>query len=165
MTQIFWFYLFSAAAILSALYVVFTKRPTQGVLALVITMFSLSGLFVLLEAYFVAIIQILIYAGAILVLFLFMLMLMGVNTSEEGQKTASSFKRLTIYAVITAFFLEIWIVVHASANTELKSVSVLGTIESVGRTLFSQYLLQFELVSLVLLVGILGVISLTRKEV
>jgi len=164
MTQTFWFYLFSAAAISSSLYVVFAKHTGQGVLALVITMFALSGLFVLLEAYFIAVIQILIYAGAILVLFLFMLMLMGINTAQDGRKSLSSFKRSAAYAVIGAFIFEIWIIIQASANTKLKSPSILGTVEDIGRTLFSQYLLQFELVSLVLLVSVFGVISLTRKE-
>lgn len=165
MTQFFWFYFFSAAAISSSLYVIFTKRPTQGVLALVLTMFALSGLFVLLEAYFVAIIQILIYAGAILVLFLFMLMLLGVDTTEDGRKTVSSFKQWLIYGVIAAFIAEIFIVVRAAENTHLKTPELFGTIEMIGRTLFSEYLVHFELVSLVLLVGVLGVISLSRKEI
>lgn len=111
-----------------------------------------------------AVIQILIYAGAILVLFLFMLMLMGVDTESELRKPLSLLKRSFIYTVIAGFILEILLVIRASANLNFKSPFIIGAIEDIGKTLFSQYLLQFELVSLVLLVGVFGVISLTRKE-
>ena len=164
MVQTFAFYFFSGVAILSSLYVVFTKHPTQGVLALVLTMFAFSGLFVLLGAYFVAIIQILIYAGAILVLFLFMLMLLGVGITESGRKIFSSFKKWVTRITIFSFVAEIFIVIQASKNVNASSSGLLGTVEIIGRSLFSDYLLHFELVSLVLLVGVLGVISLSRKE-
>src|SRR3989338_2415638 len=87
--EIILFYLFSLTAIASALMVVTNRRPTYGVLALAVTMLTLSALFVLLQAYFVAAIQILIYAGAILVLFLFVIMLLGVEETPDQETTSS----------------------------------------------------------------------------
>ena len=85
------FYLFSAAAVLTSLFVVTSKRPSYAVLALAAGTIAISGLFILLGAFFVAIIQVLIYAGAILVLFLFVIMLLGITAEETFKKIPKIF--------------------------------------------------------------------------
>ena len=170
--EIVLFYIFSLAAIASSLVVVTNRRPTYGVLALVITMLALSGLFVLLRAYFVAAIQILIYAGAILVLFLFVIMLLGIGSSEEVPETtqknrASSLakvrRNINIFLVFT-FLAELVTVISAFGASNFLRENVAGTVEAIGLALFTNYLLPFELVSGILLIGIFGVVNLAHKE-
>src|SRR3989338_8613094 len=87
MNEAILFYLFSGLTLLAALYVVLTKNPTYSVLSLVAAMFCLAILFVLLRAYFIAAVHVLVYAGAILVLFLFVVMLLGVGREETSNWT------------------------------------------------------------------------------
>ena len=154
------FYLLAGLAIASALSVVLAKRPTYGVLALVVTMFALSGLFVLLKAYFIAIIQILIYAGAILVLFLFILMLIGM----EGITEPIKIKKPIFATFISFLFLGGITTILLSIKGLVGGQLTEGTIEIIGRSLFKDHLLSFELVSFILLVGVLGVVTISKRE-
>ena len=155
------FYALAVLAITSALYVVLTDRPSYGVLSLVVTMFALSGLFILLQAYFVAVIQILIYAGAILVLFLFILMLIGMEGITEPFRS----RKPIVTILLTYLFLTgILDLLFAAKGFFGNHAEMVGTIETLGRVLFTNHLLAFEMVSFVLLVGAIGVISISRKE-
>jgi NADH-quinone oxidoreductase subunit J len=157
------FYISALAAILSALAVVANRKPTYAVLSLTVTMIALSGLFILLKAYFIAVIQILIYAGAILVLFLFVIMLLGIKGSERTKKPQKIQK--AVQSVITLAFLgELLIVGFAFQSAKMSGTSLVGTVEAVGEALFGPYLLPFELVSGVLLIGIFGVVNLAQTE-
>ena len=156
------FYLLAAATIASACYVVTSRHPTYGVLSLVVTMFGLSGIFVMLHAYFVAMIQILIYAGAILVLFLYMLMLLGTDGLEPPEKSAFTGRAIP-YLLAIGFMCEIAIFSLALPRELSRQAHATGSIEAIGRALFSDYLLPFELVSFILLVGVIGVVYLTKK--
>ncbi len=160
------FYLFATIAVVSAFYVVLSKRPVYAVLSLVITMFSLSGLFAMLQAHFLAMIQVLIYAGAILVLFLFILMLIGLENSMAAESAQARERGVQILkSLLTAIFLaEILLFLDLSKKTFHSAEKLAGTVETIGRSLFHEYLFPFELVSLLLLVGVIGVVSLTRKE-
>ncbi|MBI4388470.1 MAG: NADH-quinone oxidoreductase subunit J [Candidatus Omnitrophica bacterium] len=161
------FYVFSSLAVISAIYVVASQRPVYGVLALVLTMFALSGLFVLLDAHFLAMIQVLIYAGAILVLFLFILMLLGSETSDEngGREWKDKLKRIVKLVLGFAFLSELLIFVAGSKFLSLShSGNIRGTIEAIGKALLGEYILPFELVSIVLLVGVIGVVGLLKRE-
>ena len=164
----FWFYLFSAVAVSSSLLVVASRRPAYSVLALTLTMVALSALFVLLEAYFVAVVQVLIYAGAILVLFLFVIMLLGVEGAEQQPGKEKSIWIIVrpaaklILAVL--LFAEL---AFAAAQMKLQGTGIqglVGNVEAVGEALFSRYLLPFELVSGILLIGIFGVVNLAYQE-
>ena len=166
------FYAFSLVAVISSTIVVAGKRPVYGVLALTVTMLALSGLFVLLKAYFVAVIQVLIYAGAILVLFLFVIMLLGMEAVETSQrqheiKKGSPFLetvRILKILLPIAFFAELIILILAAKDAGIGTRNLVGTVEAVGRALFTDYLLPFELVSGILLIGIFGIVTLTQKE-
>ena len=165
------FYVFSCVAIAASLVVVTNKRPAQGVLSLALAMLALSGLFVLLQAYFIAVIQVLIYAGAILVLFLFVIMLLGIGENSETDgwtktrslPTRTKVRRLISFILPVVFFTELFIVMSALKNP-VGPLSVAGTVEAIGEALFTDYLLPFELISGILLVGILGVVNLAQKE-
>lgn len=170
--QIPLFYIFALTAISSAIVVIKDRRPAYGVLALAITMLALSGLFVLLQAYFVAVIQVLIYAGAILVLFLFVIMLLGVSGSEKMEETFRKNKVASIAKVgrgIKALLLllllaELITVILAFQGLNLPRENFQGTVEAIGIALFTNYLFPFELVSGILLIGIFGVVNLAQKE-
>lgn len=171
--EIPFFYIFAIATIVSSVVVITNRRLTYGVLALSVTMLSLSGLFTLLHAYFVAVIQILIYAGAILVLFLFVIMLLGVDANEEGRnaelrknKSAARVKiRRNLNILLLLFLLsELLIVISAFQGSKFPLEHFVGTVEAVGGALFTTYLLPFELVSGILLIGIFGVVNLTQRE-
>ncbi len=161
------FYVFSSLAVISAIYVVVSQRPVYGVLALVLTMFALSGLFVLLDAHFLAMIQVLIYAGAILVLFLFILMLLGSEALDEngGVEWKDKLKKIVKLVLGLAFLSELLIFMAGSKSLSLShSNNIRGTVEAIGKTLLGEYILPFELVSIVLLVGVIGVVGLLKKE-
>ncbi|PIQ85521.1 MAG: NADH-quinone oxidoreductase subunit J [Candidatus Omnitrophica bacterium CG11_big_fil_rev_8_21_14_0_20_45_26] len=159
------FYLFASVALISALYVIFSKEPTYAVLSLVVTMFSLAALYVMLHAYFIAMIQILIYAGAILVLFLFILMLLGTEgilPSDQARLGRGwCFFGVLLVSIFTA---ELAMVFQSTQNLKDWPSEILGTVENIGRSIFSEHLLAFELISLILLIGIIGVVNLAHKK-
>ena len=161
--EIYLFYLLASAAILSALVVVANRKPTYAVLSLTVTMIALSGLFVLLRAYFIAMNLILIYAGAILVLFLFVIMLLGIKGPERVKKP-KGMQSIINSIVVIAFLGELLVAGFAFQSAKMSGVNLAGTVEAVGEALFTRYLFPFELVSAILLIGIFGVVNLAQKE-
>ncbi|MBI4550467.1 MAG: NADH-quinone oxidoreductase subunit J [Candidatus Omnitrophica bacterium] len=159
------FYFFAALSLISALCVVNAKNPVYAVLSLVVTMFCLAALFVLLKAFFVAAVHLLVYAGAVLVLFLFVVMLLGVGA--EGSATPAAgpvfrvFGTVTVAALLAELGLVLWL---AADHFRSAPEATEGTLEAVGRLLFRQYLLPFEVTSVLLLVGIIGAVVLARRE-
>ena len=160
--EIVLFYVFSTLAVASALLVVLSRKTVYGVLALAGGMICLSGLFVLLGAYFVAVIQVLIYAGAILVLFLFVMMLMGIEGKERPVMSGGRF--WVNLLLILGFFAPLVLAMVSGGGFGVLQKETVGTVENIGTVLFSEYLLPFELVSGVLLIGIIGVVNLAQKE-
>ncbi len=162
------FYLFSAVAVVSSLIVVTNRRPAYSVLALTLTMLALSALFVLLEAYFVAVIQVLIYAGAILVLFLFVIMLLGMEGTDRQinkEKSIWNIVRPVAQLVLAVLLLaELGFAIVQAKNLPQIVTHVAGNVEAISETLFTRYLLPFELVSGILLIGIFGVVNLAYQE-
>lgn len=163
MNEAILFYLFSGLTVLAALYVVLTKNPTYAVLSLVAAMFCLALLFVLLRAYFIAAVHILVYAGAILVLFLFVVMLLGVGREENSNRRQMEY-RVSGGLVIAGFLTGIGLMVKAVSGNREGAPVLTGTIEEVGKLLFNRYWLPFEITSILLLVGIIGAVVLSRKE-
>ena len=157
------FYVFALVTVASSLVVITHRRITYAALALAVAMLALSAVFILLEAYFLAVIQILIYAGAILVLFLFVIMLLGTSGADSARETQNLRKWAKITLVL-ALLSEIAIAFYRLKGTELAQTNLRGTVEAIGEALFRDYLLPFELVSGILLVGIFGVVNLVQKE-
>jgi NADH-quinone oxidoreductase subunit J len=157
------FYFLSFLAIVSASMVVLSKNPIHSVLFLIITFFTLTGHYVLLNAHFIALVNIVVYAGAIMVLFLFVIMFLNLNTSEEPVK--SGVMRLVgIVAGGILFVLLIAGVKSVSVEVPDAAISDIGTIKKIGMVLFNDFLFPFELASVLLLAAMVGSVMLGKKE-
>jgi NADH-quinone oxidoreductase subunit J len=161
------FYLFSAMAIGCGLLVVanpLSRNPVTSAMCLVLTMISLAGLFVLLQAYFLAAIQILVYAGAVMVLFLFVIMLLDLK-EEEHRHTGWARLALGLAGAGGCGALLVGTITGArTAPLNQTAATMEGGAKSLGSLLFSGYLLPFEVMSILLLVGMIGVVILSKKE-
>ena len=156
------FYLFAATLILASLAVVLARNPLYNVLSLVVVIFSMASLFMLLEAFFVGVILLLVYAGAVLVFFLFVVMFLNLKTPEFTTIQQNRFVLLGWTAGL-AFLSGLFLTVKSFLATQtIEPSSVRGTIETIGEILFTQYLLPFELTSLLLLIAIFGIVSLAK---
>ncbi len=140
----------------------FSRNPVTSAMFLVLTLGSLAGLFVLLHAFFLAAVQVLVYAGAVMVLFLFVIMLLDLRAEERRKiKIAGVVAALISVGTIVALFLESL----AGAPLGAHSAPTLeGATLPLGQLLFKQYLLPFEIVSVLLLVAMVGVVLLSKKE-
>jgi NADH-quinone oxidoreductase subunit J len=163
------FYLFSAVAIVSALNVIFQKNPVHSVLWLILTFFNAAGLFVLLGAEFIAMLLIVVYVGAVAVLFLFVVMMLDINVTMMREGFA---KYLPVGAVIGGIlFVELAIVfggwVIAPEAQGLRGAPVpagVSNTEALGNVLYTQYFYLFQVAGLVLLVAMIGSIVLTMRR-
>lgn len=155
------FYAFSFGLILCALGVVAARSAVYGVLSLVGAMCFLAGLFVLLKAFFVATVLVLVYAGAILVLFLFVVMLVDYRSiSMQAWKLSLSPVLSALLAVL--LFVQFFKIIR---TVDLpKAVSVHGTAQEIGLFLFSKALLPFELTSFLVLAAVVSVVVLAKKD-
>ena len=160
------FYVFAFLTLLCGALVVanpFSRNPVTSAMFLVLTIISMAGLFVLLHAFFLAAVQLLVYAGAVMVLFLFVIMLLDLK-EEERRKV----KRLGLVAglisigAIVLIFLKSLYAAHPSKD--LPAPTVEGATIPLGKLLFTNYVLPFEVVSLLLLVAMVGVILLSKKD-
>ena len=140
----------------------FSHNPVTSAMFLVLTIVSLAGLFVLLHAYFLAAVQVLVYAGAVMVLFLFVIMMLDLKAEERRKiKTFGIVGGLISVGSILAIFLSSLLNAPLGAT---ESPGLEGDTVSLGKLLFTQYLLPFEIVSVLLLVAIVGVVLLSRKD-
>ncbi len=158
----FFFYLFAAILIFASLSVVWARNPLYNVLALVVAIFSLSCLFVLLEAFFVGMVLLLVYAGAVLIFFLFVVMCLNLNAVTLDQAQQSRFRWWGILIGLmfaSSFYLACKSFIKAQT---MEASNIRGTIEIIGKILFTDYLLPFELTSLLLLIAIFGIVSLAQ---
>jgi len=168
----FLFFLFGATALVSAIFVVTRENPIASVMFLVVTLFSMAGLFVLLDAHFVAAVQVIVYAGAIMVLFLFVVMLL--NLGHEGVPDfRGAFARMlgaafTVALVAFAGRAVLEGSALSAAMAEGTGIEALlesrGAVAAVATPLFRDYLIPFEVTSLLLLAAIVGAVVLARRE-
>ena len=157
----------AAVAILFSAFMVLARNPVKSVLALVVAFFALSICYVLLYAPFIAAIQVIVYAGAILVLFLFVLMLLNVGREppERASRPIQTFLSGVGIVVFAAFLLSA--LRHSGIATPQPLASqpvALGDPAALSKTLFSEYLLHFEAVSVLLLAALVGAFVLARRE-
>lgn len=160
----FQFYLFSLIAIVSALMFVTRKNPVPAALWLVNVMFALSGLYVMLDAPFVGVIQVLVYAGAIMVVFVFVVMLLNLGRAEVGD-IRSLGARLGAGFVSLALLANLLVVQRDHLPRAPLAPAADNVVTPVAASLFTDYLVAFELTSLVLLVAIVGAVLLAKKRV
>ncbi len=165
------FYLFSVVAIASAVMVVTARNPVHSVLFLVLTFFNVSGLFVLTGAEFLAMILVIVYVGAVAVLFLFIVMMLDINFVEFRE----GFQRyLPIGGLISAILLAeiifvggLWALVpelEGALNEKMPEGSKLTNTEMLGQLLYTKYVYLFQLAGLVLFVAMIGAIVLTLRQ-
>jgi len=161
---VYLFYLLSFIAILCGLMVVVSKNPVNSVLFLIMTFFAIAGHYLLLGAQFLAAVHIIVYAGAIMVLFLYVIMMMNFNKNSEPSKTAIS----QIIATIAGGILLITLVgALRVSDAEIVSGTIdksIGTVGNLGKVLFGKFLLPFEVSSLLFLAGMTGVVLLGKKN-
>ena len=163
--QDLFFYLFAALTLLCAFLVVanpFTRNPVTSAMFLVLAIISMAGLFVLLHAFFLAAVQVLVYAGAVMVLFLFVIMLLDLK--EEGRRHFKTFAVITGVISVGALAALTLKTIWTSGVGQGTTPQIEGATRPLGKLLFTQYLLPFEIVSVLLLVAMVGVILLSKKD-
>jgi NADH-quinone oxidoreductase subunit J len=157
------FFLFAALAVGSALVVVLHKNPVYSTMSLVLTLFSVAVLFVLLGAPFLAAIQILVYAGAIVVLFLFVIMLLNIQREEMSHTGQSAQRWASILGALVFAGLLILLFWRAGNPSVAPLTEEMVDMKSLARELFSAYLLPFEIIGLLLLVAVIGATVVARR--
>jgi len=162
--MVFLFYLLSAIMIISALLVVFSKNPVNSVIFLIICFIAMAGHYILLNAQFLAVVHIIVYTGAIMVLFLFVIMLLNLNRAIIPQK--SRITRVT--AVITGgiFFLVLLAATRLTFEIHARYPfkNDIGLVSEVGKTLFNEFLLPFEISSVLFISAMVGAIMFGKKD-
>ncbi len=156
------FLIFALTAIVAAFNILLRRHPLHSALALLVVLGALTGLYILLGAYFLAMIQVVIYAGAVLVLFLFVIMLLNIRAEEARLERRPFFRWLAVpFALLLG--AETFYLVRTFEENPSPSGTSIGVTEAVGRELFTTYLLPFEVTSIVLLIAILGAVVLARR--
>jgi NADH-quinone oxidoreductase subunit J len=171
------FYLLAAVTLAMALLVIARRNPLHGALALVVGFFSLAGIYVLLFAHLIAALQVLVYAGAIMVLFIFVIMLLNLQDRELGGPRGIVTKTIAV-GVMTFLAVAILLATRGGLGGAAflpQSPEMVpppgalpgeyGQVAGVGMTLYSRYLLPFELVSVLLLVAIVGAVAIAKKRI
>ncbi len=158
------FYFLSFVAVFSALLVVFSKNPIYSVLYLIITFFAIAGHYILLNAQFLAIVHVIVYAGAIIVLFLYVIILLNLNTEDEPHKS-----NLLKFAATICAGLFLIVFVGSMKGTEAivqnsNNPGAIGTVKNLGKVLFTDFILPFEIASILLLATMVGAVMLGKSE-
>ncbi|WP_306550409.1 NADH-quinone oxidoreductase subunit J [Daejeonella sp.] len=159
------FYFVAFLSIFFALLVIFAKNPVHSVLYLIVTFFTFTIHYILLNAQFLAIVNFIVYMGAIMVLFLFVLMLLNLNEGSIGSKS----NLIKMIGVIAGMCLVITLVGSARVLTASEPLVLqtqdLGLVKNLGKVLFSKFLLPFEVSSILLLSAMVGAVLLAKKEI
>lgn len=155
-----------ALTIASAMMVVLSKHPVRSVLYLVITFFFISGLYIMMNAQFLAIVNLIVYAGAIMVLFLFVLMLLNLNKEAEPKTPTltwviASIAAGTLFIVLIGALKDIVLVTRPGDQV---AVSNIGLVKNLGNTLFTKYVVPFEISSILFISAMVGAILLAKRE-
>ena len=159
------FYILSAITLGTAFLTVFSKNPIHSAIYLVICFFSVAGHYLLLNAQFLAIVHIIVYSGAIMILFLFTIMLMNLNKENEVHKP-----RITRLGAIVSFCLVCLILIAIFINSKPIAGEYIATgedyqsINVLGKILLNEYMVPFEFASILLLVAMIGTVLLSKKE-
>jgi NADH-quinone oxidoreductase subunit J len=161
------FYAFAAIAIASGIMMVTRRNPVMSALYLVLNFFCLAGLYLTLNAQFIAVIQIIVYAGAIMVLFLFVIMLLNLG-DERKLADGLSVKKFIAIGLVSALLLEVvYILWNAGSGFPAKDPDLAlatGTVEVIGTHLFTTFLFPFEVTSLLLTAALVGAVVLAKKK-
>ena len=157
------FWILAVASLFSAVMVITSRNPVFSVLWLIITFFTISGHYILLNAQFLAVVNIIVYAGAIMVLFLFVIMLM--NLSKETEPRKNKWLKLA-GAVAGGCLLLVLVAALRDAETQMTEMGTgnIGLIQNLGRSLFTEYVVPFEISSILFLSAMVGAVILGKRE-
>jgi NADH-quinone oxidoreductase subunit J len=166
MSLSFLFYLTATIAVASAIFVVLNKNAIYSAILLVLCFFALAVLYLLLEAYFLAVLEVFIYAGAIMVLFLFAIMLLNLGREDALPSFMYLQRGLSLLMVLVFLFGIILIMLYEPGELHQPGDTFsAGGIHVLGKALFSKYLLPFEVASLLLLVALIGTVYLAKRKI
>jgi len=163
------FYIFGAVAVIASLLVIAQRNPVYSVLLLITSFGALSGLYILLDAPFVAAIQIIVYAGAIMVLFLFVVMLLNAphEDTDSDERTHPLLRPGPMRfgaALAVALLAELtWALARSAPQSTFTNTAV-TSVAAIGRSLFTDYAFQFEVTSVLILVAMVGAVLMARRE-
>ena len=159
---LFWF--LTALALFSAMMVVFSKNPVHSVLWLIMVFMAITGHYIVMNAQFLAIVNMIVYAGAIMVLFLFVIMFMNLNAESELQKS----KWMKFAAVLSGGSLMLILIAALKDNdgfiSSMRGEGSIGLIKNLGKVLFTDYVVPFEISSILFLSAIVGAVVLAKKD-
>ncbi len=142
----------------------FAKNPLYAILSLIVTFFTIAALYILLNAQFLGIIQIIVYAGAIMVLFLYVLMMLNLNKEDESKKhNINKLVGIVAAGILFVGMLGAYKGLKTGVATKDIDVSV-GLTKNLGKLLFNEYVLPFELASILILAGIVGAVLIGKKD-
>jgi len=159
------FYFLSFLAVLSAVMVVVSKNPVHSVLYLILTFFTLSGHYILLNAQFISIVNLIVYAGAIMVLFLFTIMFLNLkDDSFVGSRLIFNLICVLLVAGFGGLLISKFATTQIAVAPEAQFDSQIGMVENLGKVLFNNFLVPFELVSVLFLSAMVGGVMLGRRE-
>jgi NADH-quinone oxidoreductase subunit J len=160
------FWLLSIMTLVFAIGVIMSRNPISSVLFLILTFFTISGHYVMLNAQFLAIVNIIVYAGAIMVLFLFVIMLMNLNSDTEPQKNV-----LVQFAAVISGGALLLVLIAAVKTTftgleeiDLVNATDIGLIKNLGKVLFTDFVFPFEIASVLFLSAMVGAVILGKKD-
>jgi NADH-quinone oxidoreductase subunit J len=163
------FYIFGGLAVLASLGVVGQRNPMHSVMLLIVSFGALAGLYILLDAPFTAVTQIIIYAGAIMVLFLFVVMLLNAHTEDDLPRTAVGPRALRLGVMLSlALVLEVAYAMSrlplTTFNSDPGTVSSISSVAKIGTQLFTTHAFAFEVTSILILVSMVGAVVIARRE-
>jgi NADH-quinone oxidoreductase subunit J len=165
MLHLILFFIFAAVCIAGAINLLAQSHPINSALSLIVVMGSLAVLYLLLGAEFVAAIQIIVYAGAVMVLFIFVIMLLNAGVEEHSGKSYIA-RFVGIPSVMVLVGLAAYILLHRGAqigSASVSSTSMIGTVQEIAKLLFGKFLLPFEVTSVLILIAIMGAVVLARR--
>ncbi len=167
-TDAVFFFVVAGLAVISGIMMITRVNPVKSVLFLVVNFFCLAVLYLTLHAQFIAVIQIIVYAGAIMVLFLFVIMLLNLG-DESGVRDRPGVRSIPAFALAVAVLVEVLAGIGflrgGAPSAQSEKAAAIGTVEFIGRALYTEYLLPFEITSVLLLASMVGVIVLAKKKI
>ena len=170
MAEAILFYLFAIGVLVAGAQVIFRRNPIYGAVSLVGCFFFLAGIYVLLSAHLIAILQILVYAGAVMVLFVFVIMLLNLKEEELGGPRWTAWKVIGLAAVILGTGVIAWRALGpaypgGAGRDNALAIAGFGSVKAVGRTLYLASVLPFEITSLLLLVAVVAAVVVAKGKI
>ena len=160
------FYVLATVSVASAVLLVLFRNPVYSALSLVATLFAVAGLFVLLNAYFLAAVQIIVYAGAVMVLFLFVIMLLNLGHPEALEPMTGTYRRAAVLLLGVLLMAQLSAIGARQLRSPVVDNELLlsENVSTIGKLLYTEFVFPFEIASLILLVALIGVVVLVKRD-